>query len=368
LQVRHELRPLTSARGIAAWYVLLYHIREGSTGSLPQGVIDFFAKGYLAVDFFFVLSGFVIWLNYRQLLGTHRWRAVPHFLWRRLARIYPLHLLVLLGAVGFAAACVATGRALPVDYRWDTLPYHLLLLQNWGFLPHLGWNVPAWSISCELGAYLLFPLLALNIDWEKAPTALLLAILGLLMLGLFGVFTLAGKGELGNDIPHLGLPRCLFEFAMGTITAALWLRWKDAFRRPAVIATVAGAAALDAWFLGAPETLALPFVFVCLLLVLALTAEIRSPLKGRMIHWFGEISYATYLAHAFLYMLFKIAFVSDPADVPLPLTGLFLLIMVAASAALYHGFELPAQKWLNRRGPKRPQSGVAPAEAGAATK
>jgi peptidoglycan/LPS O-acetylase OafA/YrhL len=73
LQVRHELRPLTSARGIAAWYVVLYHIRESAAGTLPQSVIDIFAKGYLAVDFFFVLSGFVIWLNYRSLLAQHRW-------------------------------------------------------------------------------------------------------------------------------------------------------------------------------------------------------------------------------------------------------------------------------------------------------
>jgi peptidoglycan/LPS O-acetylase OafA/YrhL len=354
LQVRHELRPLTSARGIAAWYVVLYHIREGASGSLPPGVIDFFAKGYLAVDFFFVLSGFVIWLNYRPLLGGHRSRAVPHFLWRRLARIWPLHLLVLVAAVGFALACIATGHALPPDYRWETLPFHIFLLQNWGFLPELGWNVPAWSISCELGAYLLFPLLATCIDWEKTPTPVLVTLLCLLMLGLFGLFTAMDKPLLGNDIPHLGLPRCLFEFAMGTIVAALWLRWRERPGRPAAIAGALSAAALIAYAMGAPETLALPFVFVTLLLVLALTSEKRNPMKGRVIHWFGEISYATYLAHAFLYMLFKIAFVSDVRNVPLPLIGLFLLIVIAASAALYHGFELPAQKWMNRRGPKRP--------------
>ncbi len=354
MQVRHELRPLTSARGIAAWYVVLYHIRESASGTLPQGVIDFFAKGYLAVDFFFVLSGFVIWLNYRSLLAEHRWRAVPHFLWRRLARIYPLHLLILLGAVGFALACVATGRALPPDYRWDTLPWHLLLLQNWGLLSQLGWNVPAWSISCELGAYLLFPLLVTSIDWEAVPSAVLVVLLGLLMLGLWALFTALGKDLLGNDIPHLGLPRCLFEFAMGTIVAALWLRWRNAPRRPATIAALLGLAGLEAYWLGASELLALPFVFVNLLLLLALTAEGRNPMKGRIIHWFGEISYATYLAHAFLFMLFKIAFVSDLRNVPLPLLGLFVAIVVAVSAVLYHGFELPAQRWLNRRGPKRP--------------
>ena len=354
MQIRHELRPLTSARGIAAWYVVLYHIRLSASGTLAPGVIAVLGKGYLAVDFFFVLSGFVIWLNYRALLGEHRLRAVRHFLWRRLARIYPLHLLILLGAVGFALACVATGRAQPPDMAWSTLPYHLLLLQNWGFLPHLGWNNPSWSISCELGAYLLFPLLVTGVDWRRLPSAALIAMLAALMIGLFALFAWAGKDLLGNDIPHLGLPRCLFEFAMGTITAALWLRWREAPGRPAILAAVIGAGALAAYAASAHEVASLPLAFVCVVLLLALTAERASLLKGRVIHWFGEISYATYLSHALLFMIFKIGFVRDVNDVPLPLLGLFLLIVLAASAALYHGFELPAQKWLNRRGPKRP--------------
>ncbi|ARR54840.1 acyltransferase [Rhizorhabdus wittichii DC-6] len=353
MQVRHELRPLTSARGIAAWYVVLYHIRESAVGSLPPALIDFLAKGYLAVDFFFVLSGFVIWLNYGRLLGDHGARAVPHFLWRRLARIYPLHLLILLAAVAFAAVCVATGRGMPQGYAWGTLPFHLLLMQNWGFLP-LGWNIPAWSISCELGAYLLFPLLIAAVDWRRTPTPVLLALLALLMAGLWGLFTAMGQPLLGNEIAHLGLARCLFEFGMGTLVAALWLRWREAPRRPATIAALLSAIGLAARLAGAPETLALPFVFVTLLLFLALTSEGRTPMKGRVIHWFGEISYATYLAHSLLFLLFKILFVRDAGDVPLPLLGLFLLIVLAASAALYHGFELPAQKWMNRRGPKRP--------------
>lgn len=356
MQVRHELRSLTSARGIAAWYVVFYHIRESAAGSLPAPVIDFFAKGYLAVDFFFLLSGFVIWLNYGQLLCDHRWAGVAHFLWRRIARIYPLHLLILLGAMAFALACIATGRGMPPDFAWKTLPWHLLLLQNWGFLDHLGWNFPAWSISCELGAYLLFPLLVLHIDWRRLPSAALLAILGLLIIGLFALFTLAGKDLLGNDIPHLGLPRCLFEFAMGTIVAVLWLRWKDAPARPLGIATIAVAAGLGGYAGGAPETLVLPFTFIALLLVLALGAERSRWLEGRVIHWFGEISYATYLAHALLFLVFKIVFVTDPNDVPLSLLVLFLLIVLGASALLYHGFELPAQRWMNRRGPKRPGS------------
>lgn len=332
---------------------MLYHIRESAAGTLPVWLTDILAKGYLAVDFFFVLSGFVIWLNYGRMVGDRRWASVPHFLWRRLARIYPLHALMMLGAIAFTLVCIRTGRFVSPDFDWSTLPFHMLLVQNWGLLPELGWNVPAWSISCELGAYLVFPLLVITLDWQKLPSAALIAILALLLAGLWAMFAMAGEDMLGNDIPRLGLPRCLFEFAMGTIVAALWLRWKDR-QGPAIMAVSLALAGIAAFCAGAPETLALPFIFVNLLLVLALTADGRNPLKGRVIHWLGEISYATYLVHALLFLWFKIGFVSDVKAVPLPLLGLFLLLVLAASAALYHGFELPAQRWLNKHGPKRP--------------
>jgi len=353
VQLGHELRPLTAARGVAAWYVVLYHVRESVGGRLPAPVIELFAKGYLAVDFFFILSGFVIWLNYGPLLRERGWRAVPPFLGRRIARIYPLHLLMLAAATGFALVCLATGRGMPAGFAWETLPLHLLLVQNMGLTGALGWNVPAWSISCELAAYLLFPLIAVGCDWRRLSSGVLLALSALLMLALSGLFLALGKPLLGNDIPHLGLPRGLLEFGLGTIAAALWLRWRAAPALPALAAASCAAGGFAAYAAGAPETLALPFALDALVLLLALTAGGRTVTGGRVIHWLGEISYATYLAHALLFLLFKMAFVRDPNDVPLPLLGLFLLLVLGVSAMLYHGFELPAQRWMNRRGPKR---------------
>ena len=81
-----ELRALTGMRGLAAWMVVAYHIR-GSIAGLPQAIEGVLAKGYLAVDFFFLLSGFVIWLTYAERLRRDGLAGVPRFLWRRLARI-----------------------------------------------------------------------------------------------------------------------------------------------------------------------------------------------------------------------------------------------------------------------------------------
>lgn len=351
--MRHELRALTSLRGIAAWLVVIYHIRRSIAG-LPPEALAFFAKGYLAVDFFFLLSGFVIWLSWGERLHRERWRAVPAFLRKRIARIWPLHIIMLGSAVGLALLLIVTGHALPADYPLAELPLHVLLLQNWGFTDRLAWNDPSWSISCELAAYLLFPLLTLAIDWRRVPTVILLAVgVGLLVL-LHFVMVAGGAVQLGYDIPHLGLPRCLLEFACGTTIAALWLRWRERPRAPAALSAALAIMLMLGWASGAmPETLAVPPAFAATLLTAALTSGMRgNPLENRALHYAGEISYATYLSHYMLFVMFKLALVSDARAVPPILIGLYLIMVLAASVALYHLIERPAQRWINGLGPR----------------
>ena len=136
-----ELRALTGARGIAAWLVVFFHIRLSIAGT-PAPLAHVFAKGYLAVDFFFLLSGFVIWLSWGERLHDNRWVAVGPFLRKRFARVWPLHAVMLAATVALALLLVATGRADPVDFPFPELPLNVLLLQNWGFTDRLAWNVP----------------------------------------------------------------------------------------------------------------------------------------------------------------------------------------------------------------------------------
>lgn len=359
---RIDLPALTGVRGLAAWFVVLYHLRTGAA-ALPPEIIAVAAKGYLAVDLFFLLSGFVLWLNAGEALGREGVAAAPRFLVRRVARLWPLHLAILAGAVAFALVLDAAGRPNRIDYPWGQLPLHLLLVQNWGFTDELAWNDPAWSISCEWAAYLLLPLFALAVDWRRLSTGHLLAVAATLLVGLHLVFAQAGHATLGADIPRLGLPRALIEFTLGTLLCALWQRARgDA--RIAPLAFTASAAFLLGWWVGVPETLAVPAAFAALLLALALTAE-RGPLASRAAVYLGEISYATYLVHFLLYVAFKLFLVADPAAVPLPLLGGFLLLTLATSVLLHHGVEKPSQRALNRwfersalRGPAKEQAGV----------
>src|SRR5579871_5277008 len=90
--------PLESLRGLAALTVVIYH----AVWNNPITSLSFFQNGALMVDFFFVLSGFVIFHSYGRKLGS--WSQIGRFLWLRLGRLYPLHLAFLLVFFGFEVA------------------------------------------------------------------------------------------------------------------------------------------------------------------------------------------------------------------------------------------------------------------------
>ena len=338
-----EIRALTGARGLAAWLVVLFHIR-GSIAGVPQDVMRVLDKGYLAVDFFFLLSGFVIWLAWHERLRDPR--AIPAFLLKRVLRVWPLHGVMLAALVGVVMAQGVLGHPVGAEFPNRDLPFHLLLLQDWGPVPPMTWNVPAWSISAELVAYLLFPMLVLTIDWRRCPTPVVL--LGVAApLALLG-WAMRGEATLGQDIAGFGVLRCTTEFAAGTAVGALWLRWRDHVSAwwPMLGAAVGGLALA----MGVPEVAAMPMTFAALLVALALGAGTPGHvLEGRTVHWLGTISYATYLSHYVLWHAFKLVAVRDLADVPPLSIGVFLALLLAVSAFLYAYVEVPAQRWRGLR-------------------
>src|SRR4051812_31468696 len=133
-----ELLPLTALRGIAAWWVVLFHLRLFLVPYLPAGAIAVLARGNLAVDLFFLLSGFVIHLNYAERV-TPDPASVGDFLFRRFARIYPLHLLVLLGFAAYYGAALLLGSSTLESSRPGYFLASLFLVQNWGFTDRLAW-------------------------------------------------------------------------------------------------------------------------------------------------------------------------------------------------------------------------------------
>ena len=209
-----EVRALTGLRGVAALYVVFFHYF--SPLSLTNPAMCLLGHGYLAVDLFFVLSGFVMALNYAGLFSHGiRGSAIRVFLSRRVARIYPLYLLSLLGASGL----VLTGYLnIAADSLARAFWPNLLMVQNWGNWESI--ETPAWSISTEWFAYMLFPFLLTWTFYRSRAEALTV-----LALCVSGLFTLAAF--FSNPYDHLkifdltkGYPsliRCVSEFTLGIL-------------------------------------------------------------------------------------------------------------------------------------------------------
>jgi peptidoglycan/LPS O-acetylase OafA/YrhL len=353
---QNQLHALTGARGIAAWLVVLYHTRFAYQSQVPSSIFDFVAKGYLAVDLFFVLSGFVMWLNYADKFAAQGFAAAPDFLRRRIARIYPLYIVMLLATIGWAVMLRLVGNGPDIRFPFAELPLHFIMAQNWGLTDDLRWNVPAWSISTEFGAYLVMAAVApavTKIAWtpvRAASAIILLCAIESLALHAFGV------QSIGGDIESTGLLRCVLAFFIGNLVCIMWQGTQSAqIRWPIVFASVAFISSMIGW---ANEVLieiqAVPILFAGTVLLLAQTSTVKgNPLSSRALIYAGDISYSTYLAHFLLWIVFKQIYVTDINKVPLLMLALFLALTFAASILCYHWVEQPGRRWMQSLNLKR---------------
>jgi peptidoglycan/LPS O-acetylase OafA/YrhL len=347
-----HLNALTGIRGIAAWMVVLYHIRKSLDQLLPDWILLVFSKGYLAVDLFFMLSGFVLWYNYAAHMRDRSWATAGQFLWRRIARIWPLHLFVLSGFVALACVLTAIGGNTR-SYPFTDLPLHAALIQGWGWTYALTWNHPAWSISTEMAAYLLFPLVGSLPFWQRLSGAVLVGLAGALLMAIHLLYASKGYPILDIDISRQGLWRCLLEFTLGNVLCMVWLRWRGSDRLRLAAALLGGLSVAAGYLLALPETAFAPLCFACLLLMVASAKGLPARLLGgSAFHYLGEISYSTYLGHVLLFTLYKFVFVDASMQLGWWALGGYLVLVLASSIVLYRRVEKPAQRWLNRHQPR----------------
>ena len=347
--MKRQIASLTSLRGLAAWWVVLYHFQDAlhlRPGGVMAALVE---RGFLAVDLFFILSGYVILLNYRELFEPFTLKACSTFMLRRLARIYPLHAVVMLLFLLNPLAIVLFSHAATPGPRYDPAYYgaSLLLVQNWGFFPVLAWNIPAWSISTEMAAYLLFPLLLTLLrrftGGLAAHIAAVAAVCGLLALACRA----AGLASIGSDIETFGVLRCVIEFFIGMLLANLQHRLAD---RPAPrlhtgAALAFGALLLVAVFGAVPDYVVFPALFACLILYLVMSPDTANGwLQSRWLLHLGEISYSSYLIHFFVKDWVK--FLSAAQGLPQLL--IYVAAVYALSWVLYRTVEVPGRAFIQK--------------------
>ena len=369
-----DIRALTGLRGFAALAVVVYHV-------CPRDSLAFdwlkwsVGRGYLWVDLFFVLSGYLMALNYGRLFGNGFSRAAfTTFLLRRLARIYPLYV-VLLGAE-LVYTLAVNGEFRPSDV-WAAvafphpardIPANFLLVQSLGIAPSA--INQAWSISTEFAAYFCFPVfvaLVLSGDRRALMATALLAMVLLAMAVASDAYDGAWhSGALdAYDGTHFGpLLRCLGGFLLGMLAFRLGSmpQLSGLLVRDSVGLLVL--AAVTALLVsGAPDLLVVglfPAVVMCLATNRGAPAALFS---NAAVYALGLWSYAIYLLHPLL---------QRPRDV---VNGFLLphlppnfaaivaslaigAVLLALSRAAYHGIEVPGRLAVQRlaAGMMRPKS------------
>ncbi|MFT8245527.1 acyltransferase family protein [Roseomonas sp. BN140053] len=339
---------LTSVRGLAAWWVVLFHFVPDLLAVAPPALIRFANQGYLAVDLFFQLSGLVIALNYAPQFRRFEWNRFRRFLALRLARIYPLHLvalcLFLINPIAidlFSAQGETGGRYDPAYFLLS-----LLLVQNWGLTSVLAWNVPAWSISTEWFAYLAFPFLVLLANRGARGLFSTLACLAVLLGALAA---LAPPIGLGGDIPGFGLLRCVLGFGIGVLICRLHALRQGRARAESDLCVLLALGCFGAYaVLPLPDSLIMPLGFLLLIFGLADNAALAS----RLLRWpvlesIGLVSYSTYLIHYFVKDWVKFLLVRPEVPEAVPVLA-YLLVTALASVLLYRLVEVPGRRALRR--------------------
>jgi len=347
---------LDAFRGIAAVGVAIFHFRwthPELSGSA------FFDRLFNTLDFFFVLSGFVlahVYLSKPLHLGS--------FVWRRLARLYPLHLFallmfLLLQLVKLAAASLGVATRSDAFEGMNAVNFidTLLLLQGTGLLWHeISWNYPSWTISTELlSAIVIYALVA---HFGRAALGLVCA--GLLLGCL--AYLYVGAVE-PRDYGPDALVRTLAGLALGCLTYVLHVRFQPV--RGRLWGTVAEVAviALALLLLRSPATRPVWYLvtFGLAAVIYVFAAEqglVSLAMKRLQLHRLGTGSYSIYLNHALVGAIFSKIYLSIApflglnglASVAVYVPTFVLLVVLYARLTLIY-LERPGQALWLKAGP-----------------
>lgn len=351
-----HLDQLTSLRFFAAAMIVVHHI-QGRFG-LPE----FFPGAALGqgVSFFFVLSGFILtYVYYGEKIQYSR------FMKNRFLRIYPLHIVTLFGAILFSPLATTDLQESPI-----ALLMNLLLLQSFFGISEFAmtFNSPAWSISTELGFYLLFPILLLFI--RRAIVIFSTIIMALFLFGYLMIYLGMEAEQYFWSFMHTHPLGRLPEFVAGIIAGRVFLQHRDSLnelgvekRRLIANALEIGLLLACIWLILNLRELVQPLLqiagldfvvyflrsglfplFMVLIIIYAAGSGIVSKLLShRILVFLGEISFALYLVHQIVIR----AFVFNPdlsaALNPYQTLGVILLLSLSLSAVAYLWVENPAR-------------------------
>ena len=372
---RYEI--LDGLRGVAAMLVVAYHLFETYYHGAPEQPIN---HGYLAVDFFFVLSGFVIGYAYDD-----RWDKMTtwSFVKRRLIRLHPM---VIFGTL-FGGLMFYFGSCGEFPLINDTPWWMVLAVMLWCFtmipLPNTmdirGWgetnplNGPAWSLQWEYIANILYALVIRRLS--KAALAVCVVVFAVLTVILcldidvtgflvernYASYTVVGGWSTTPDQLQVGLTRLLYPFFCGLLISRMGklIKVKAGFWWCSLMIVVLfcmpwmglGTEGDERWTNGLYEAIC---ILVCFPLIVAMGAgsSVTGSRSSAINKFLGEISYPLYITHyPLIYM--QMSWVDSHKDVPIGThifisVSIFLLSILVAYGA-FKLYDMPVREWLKKK-------------------
>jgi peptidoglycan/LPS O-acetylase OafA/YrhL len=289
-----RFRAIDTFRGLAAILVILFHIPDSVLLKGNQVV----SHGYMAVDFFFVLSGFVMSHSYLNKISD--FSSAKNFTIKRFKRIYPLHLFTLLVFLAFETARFIVDANF---IKLSTPPFqdcsflsfigNLTLTQSMGLFDHLTWNLPSWSISVEFYTYIAWALML--IAFRKR--LIWMAIVSLPFIGWF-IWNFNGNIEYTFDY---GFLRCLYGFLIGMYSYLFARRMQRRMDKRLATITEIGLLGLTGYFLSGISTSyhwIMPFWFAIIIIFFSTeTGLVAKLFAHQKLKFLGVLSFSYYLNH-----------------------------------------------------------------------
>ncbi|MCB0939341.1 MAG: acyltransferase [Mycobacterium sp.] len=366
-----EIKALTGLRIVAALWVVFFHFRPllwDASPRLKDDLAPLLNAGAQGVDLFFILSGFVLTWNYLDRMGSSfKVKPTLHFLWLRLSRVWPVYLVTLhLAALWIIFTLHVGDVPSPDAAKLTAISYlrQVFLVQLWfePFFDGTSWDGPAWSISAEWLAYLLFGALVLVIFRMARVTRAR----GLLMLAFVAslppTILLLGSGVFYT--PWSWLPRIVAQFLAGALACAAVrrLRLTDRAQRLAGLGAVAlaGAGVALLYYFDAHPVAGMvdpgglvDVLFMPLVVTLAIgVGSLPAMLSTRLLVYGGQISFSVYMVHEMIHTAWNWCVQQYHLDLPksvqkVVFVGLIVAVLLSAMA-LYHFVEEPARRWMRR--------------------
>jgi peptidoglycan/LPS O-acetylase OafA/YrhL len=338
-----KLIGLELLRFTSAMAVLLFHYRHfvRMAGVEAISLADaplystlwlFYDYGQFGVEVFWAISGYIFFWKYAAAINIGL-VAARDFFWLRFSRLYPLHIVTLIGVIGLQLVFrkfEGSDFIYPSD---DPVMFirQIFLATDWGKSPPFNFNGPIWSISAEVAVYAFFFLLLRRF----APTR-----------NLCVAIIVAGVAFLLAGIEWASIGCATFFFAGGLATLAP--------SKSGRIAGIALAGVVILWgATGAFDRAKLPtFLLITTPCLLVMLAQMHLPRSWhRAIQAAGNLTYSSYLLHFPLQLMLAIGVAASGVTLPLtsPLfLAAYLGITLIVAAVSYQCFELPAQSWIRQ--------------------